>query len=95
MKVLRLSGKGILELRLSAMFYVTRDDTRGMGNSNITVDHDIKVSTLLFTRKLLVFCWRHDKFGDYIFPILPVLLNFSFFLFKREWQGSLWNLVSK
>lgn len=88
MQAVRPSGRTMRNPRLSATYHTSTDT----GGRNVTVNHDITVSWLFVTRKLLIFSFRHDKFGDYIFPILMVGLNVCFFFFRRGWQGSIWSL---
>jgi len=63
-----------------------------MRNPNFEID--IKVSWKFRLKKFLIFCFRKDKFGDYLFPFVPVILNLLFLLFKTEWQGSLRNIFN-
>lgn len=87
MQAIRLAGRSIRNPRLSAAYHVATGD----GGKNVTKDHDIRVSLWFVLRKLFVFCFRYDKFGDYIFPIFLVVLNVGFFLFASDWQCSIWN----
>jgi hypothetical protein len=86
-KVLRFPNKGIRELRLIADFYVMPENSQP-NDSNLSAHCDIVVSRGLFLWKFIIFCFRNDKFGDYLFPIALVLVNLYFFLFHKEWQGS-------
>jgi len=87
LSIFRFPGWPLTKLRLSVTFTSTGN---GNGDSpNFTVDHDIRVSRVFFLQKLISFCFTTDKFGDYLFPLIPVLFNICFFFFKPEWQGSL------
>ncbi|MEK6781704.1 MAG: hypothetical protein AABY93_08355 [Bacteroidota bacterium] len=90
--VTRFDPREFWNLRLSFTFYVTPKAPGQL--SNLTVDQDIVVSRFYFFKCLIVFCVQYDKFGDYLFPLVPVLLNFFFFFTKSEWQGSFKSLVS-
>jgi hypothetical protein len=87
----RLAGNRIRQLRIIATFYITRAD----GGQNMSMYHDILVSKTTFYSKFVRFCIRYDKFGDYIVPIVLVLVNMLFFIFKSEWQGSMQTLFVK
>jgi hypothetical protein len=87
LSIIRFKEWPLTKLRLSFTFTST-----GSGNGeqpNFNVDHDITFSRFFFLRKLVSFCLKGDKFGDYLFPIIPVLGNIAFFIFKSGWQGSL------
>lgn len=89
MQVVRPAGRSIRNPRLSALYYLPGED----GGKNVTANHDIKVSWWFVIGKLLIFSLRYDKFGDYIFPILLVVLNACFFLLLGDWQGSIRSLL--
>lgn len=54
----------------------------------INIKYDIELSRIYFVRKLISFCLKYDKFGDYLFPLIPVIAVIGCFIFKSEWQGS-------
>lgn len=89
MQAVRPSGRSMRNPRLSATYHTSTDT----GGTNVTANHDIAVNWWFVTMKLLIFSFRHDKFGDYIFPILLVGLNVYFFFFSMGWQGSIWSLL--
>jgi hypothetical protein len=89
LSVIRFPDWPLTKLRLSATFY-----SQG-AQQNFNVDYDIKVSKIFLLRKLLTFCVKLDKFGDYLFPLIPVLTNIFFFTFKTQWQGSFSHLFLK
>ncbi|MFZ1806226.1 MAG: hypothetical protein WAU36_03335 [Cyclobacteriaceae bacterium] len=88
--VVRLPGNTLRNLRLSANFY--RSTPKNADGStdmpNVTVNINIKISWIYFMRKLMIFSIKGDKFGDYVFPLVPVVANVLFFILKPEWQGS-------
>jgi hypothetical protein len=91
--VIRLSAWPLTQLRLSAHLNASkREGENDMPQFN--VEHDINVSRFLLFRKLIFFCIKYDKFGDYLFPIIPVFINLLFFLLKSEWQGSVNKIFS-
>lgn len=79
------------KLRLIFTFY-DRKPRDKQSPGNFSLDHNFTVSRLLFVQKLVIFCFKHDKFGDYLFPLIPVLVNLGFFVFASEWQGSIRSL---
>ncbi len=84
-------SQSLLELRMVANFYI---EFRRLNNSSdLQLAHSFRVSRLFFVRKLLRFCVAHDKFGDYLFPLVPVTVNLFLFLLNHEWQGSLHSLI--
>lgn len=87
----RASAKHYLKLKVVFTFY-DRNPANKQLHGNFSVEHDIHVSILFLLQKLMVFCFKHDKFGDYLFPLIPVLVNVCFFVFASEWQGSIWSL---
>jgi hypothetical protein len=92
--IVRFSPKYIRKLRLSFTFYTSITPEKGIQH-NFHVDHDIVVTRFLFLKNLIGFSLKGDKFGDYLFPILPIILNLGFFLFAFSWQGSLYSLCFK
>lgn len=55
--------------------------------------YQIRASRIFLIRTLIRYCVKYDTFGDYVFPIIPVVLNLYFIFAKGEWQGSFWNLI--
>lgn len=88
----RFGGNSIREVRIVATFVVTKPPPMHPGNM-VEIFHDIEVSRIALGLTLVKFCVRYDKFGDYLFPIVLVLANVLFFLFKSSWQGSLKNVL--
>lgn len=77
--------------------YVMRIELRTVLSTtshNKYFETNISVSLWYLIKRLIVFCLKHDKFGDYLFPFVPVILNLLFLLFKTEWQGSLRNIFN-
>lgn len=91
-KIIRLSGKSYLNLRLAPTFQRREKDASGktvLSNQNLNIYHDFKVSRFYFLRKFILFCTKREEFGDYLFPLLLVLINLCFFFFSKDWQGSI------
>ncbi|MEQ9219107.1 MAG: hypothetical protein RLO17_13750 [Cyclobacteriaceae bacterium] len=57
------------------------------------IHENLSVSWFYISRKFIYFCFKHDKFGDFIFPLIPVLVNIIFFLFNGDWQGGIQNYL--
>ena len=90
LKVLQLTPERPRELRLSQNFYrnVSQEERAQGKESRFSVEIEIKVTRLYIIGKMIWFSFRHDKFGDYIFPIIPLAANMMFFVFNDDWQGS-------
>lgn len=87
--VMRFEEKSLTKLTLSLTFYKTlKLDSETYANSNVTTRIEIKVPRLFIVRTLVLFCVKYDKFGDYLFPLIPGIVNLVFFFSKPEWQGS-------
>lgn len=84
-------SNSLTRLKIIFVFYDRSPSDKQM-HGNFEVAHEIKISLIVFWQKLTLFCFRHDKFGDYLFPLIPVLVNVCFFLFASEWQGSIRSL---
>ena len=78
-------NRSFLNLQLD-WSYNTQDDSRIR-----TVSSKKKVTPFYPILLFIWFCLRYDKFGDFLFPLIPVLLNLGFFLFNEDWQGSIHN----
>ena len=89
--ILRKSAKHYLSLKIAFTFY-DRNPANKQLHGNFTVENDIRIGLFFFLQRLLVFCFKHDKFGDYLFPLIPVLVNLCFFVFANDWQGSITSL---
>lgn len=50
--------------------------------------NEIPVNSSIVFRKWIWFALTRDKFGDYLFPLIPVLFFLGFFFLKHSWQGS-------
>lgn len=85
--VYRLPGLPLHKLRFSFSFNAAHRNSGTQGHQ-FSVDLDITVSRLIAFRKLVTFCIKYDKFGDYIFPLIPTAIVIIFFFFKTGWQGS-------
>lgn len=82
-KLSRLNMK--IEYRKSAT-----EEEKEMGSpGNKVVSKEVRVSYWYLLRKFLLFCIYKDKFGERVFPLIPVFVNLLFFLFKEDWQGGL------
>ncbi len=94
-KAIRLTNDPLRKVRLSITFYkeIPINNQNKSDHSNYTADFDFTVSRFYVLRKFISFCLKHDKFGDVVFPVFPVITNLTFLLFKSDWQGSLWNLL--
>jgi hypothetical protein len=79
-------NNSLVKLKLSAVYQIII--LIGNRQQQHNIDIDIKVSRLYFLRKVLIFCFKYDKFGDYLFPLIPVITVVGCFIFKSEWQGS-------
>ncbi len=90
----RLGNRDLLHLRLVATFYITKEIEGMRPGNNLSAQCDIVVARTTFIRRLLIFCLKYDKFGDYLFPIIPIGINFMFFVTKSTWQGSLQSLIA-
>jgi hypothetical protein len=81
----------LLKLTIKVRFYIS---FRARNRSpELEVSHDITVPRYFLWFKVAGYCLTRDKFGDYIFPFLPILLNLLFFLFRPSWQGSASSLL--
>lgn len=87
----RLPNWPLHRLRLVFAFHASHRASSTQSNQ-FSVEYDITVSRLLAVRKLVVFSVKYDKFGDYLFPLVPVVLAVYFFIFKHDWQGSMASL---
>jgi hypothetical protein len=91
--IIRSSNTALRNLKLMLTFYrakkIREDDF-----PNFTVDQEIEVSRRFIFRTILIYCIKYDKFGDYLFPFIPIAINLIFFFTKREWQGSIFSLFS-
>lgn len=88
-KANRLGNNSLLNVRLSATFHINKQDQYlGPSPTQFTAYLDITIPRSYFLRKLFIYSFKHDKFGDYLFPIIPIITNVLFFLLKPEWQGS-------
>jgi hypothetical protein len=85
----RLPGWPMTRIRLAATF-ASSGRARMNDHTNYFENHDITVSWFYVLRKLIKFSLKEDKFGDYLFPFIPVIINALFFLLKRDWQGSIY-----
>lgn len=93
-RIHRFPGNHLTQLRIIVAFQT--DQVFGDNQSNnINEHHDFEVSKLFLTKKLVIFCLKYDKFGDYVFPLIPIFINTGFFLLKTEWQGGLYSLWLK
>jgi hypothetical protein len=90
--IIRHAGNSIRHLKLSVNFHRSQPKL-GSIIYDFTVDYDIVVSRQYFLKKLIVFSLKYDKFGDYLFPIIPIVINLAIFLSHSEWQGSFRNLL--
>lgn len=88
--VTRFAHDPLKKLRVVSTFSTT--DAVTNSPKNIDLIHDFETTTFYIFKKLIRFCIKYDKFGDYLFPIIPVLVNLSFFVFASEWQGSIKSL---
>lgn len=79
-KIIKFSSKILRKLRLSVTFYRSRRevDNEKINHDNFSAVHDFHVSRIYVLRKLLVFSFKHDKFGDYVFPLIPIIINLLF-----------------
>lgn len=83
--LLRKSRLHLRKLWIEAQVELVKDDgTKEM----VSIKYDIELSRIYFMRKLISFCLKYDKFGDYLFPLIPVIAVVVCFIFKLEWQGS-------
>lgn len=87
--ITRFDAATYRKLNLSFSLYTIEVDNT---KSSFEVVHKITVSSLLFSKILIIFCVKYDKFGDYLFPLVLVVLNIIFFIFRPEWQGSFYSL---
>lgn len=94
LSVIRFPDWPLTQLRLSATFQASGREGKN-DNAQFGVDHDIKVSRFFVLKKLILFCIKYDKFGDYLFPLIPVLTVLGFFFFKLDWQGSFFSIFIK
>lgn len=88
--VTRFPHNPMTKLRLIARF--STSDSLPNGSNSFDSVCDFETSKLYIFKKMVRFCVKYDKFGDYLFPLLPVLVNVCFFVFASEWQGSIWSL---
>ncbi|MEP1094036.1 MAG: hypothetical protein ABJG78_02940 [Cyclobacteriaceae bacterium] len=70
-----------------------REDHSTSQSNRISIEK--KVSLQLVLRKTIWFCIKYDKFGDYIFPFIPILANTLFFFLSSKWQGGFYELILK
>lgn len=54
----------------------------------------LKVSRLFVWWVGLRYSIKYDKFGDYVFPLIPVVVNVTYFFSAKEWQGSFFQLFN-
>lgn len=85
------ASSGLRDLKLTGYFQGSgRQDANDQ--QQFSVDYQITVSKTYVFAKLVKFCVKYDKFGDYLFPLVPVVSVFLFFLLKSDWQGSFYSL---
>ena len=89
--VVRLSNWPLTRLRLIVNFNASGRKGKE-DQAQFSEYHDILLSRFYVIRKLISFSIKEDKFGDYLFPLVAVLLNVGFFLLKKEWQGSVYQI---
>jgi len=94
LNITRQAGWPLTRLNLSAGFCASGREGKD-DQEQFYVDYEISLSRLFIFRKFILFSIKFDKFGDYLFPLIPVLVNVGFFFFKSEWQGSFQSLVLK
>lgn len=94
LRFVRFSEWPLTKLRLAASFQ-SRTDQSLNETPSFSIDHDIHVPRIYQWYRLIMFSVKYDKFGDYLFPLIPVLINFYFFTVKTEWQGSFYHLFLK
>lgn len=91
--VVQLENWPMTKYRLSITFQSSREPGSN-DMSTHSVEHEIHVSRFFLCRKVLVFSTKYDSFGDYLFPLVPALVNLFLFLVKATWQGSIQNLIN-
>ncbi len=88
---IRFEGRGIRSIRLVANFQSSKAAPNT--DNNFYATHDLTVSVSFFLRNFILFCVKYDKFGDYLFPFVPIGVNTIFFFAKGDWQGSFHKLI--
>lgn len=83
--LIRNSSSQLRKLRISTRLEVVENEAN---REVVDTYYDIRLSRIYFMRKLISFCLKYDKFGDYLFPLIPVIAVVFCFIFKSEWQGS-------
>lgn len=91
MRVVQL-GTSIAKLRLTAKLHSSIPIS--IEGNTFTTDIDISIPWRFYIRKLFWYSVRHDKFGDYLFPMIPVFINFLMFFLKSDWQGGFKSILS-
>jgi hypothetical protein len=87
----RASATHYRSLILNANFYLEKP--MEFIGSNFTAKLPVTIPLLYIVRKFLTFSFKHDKFGDYVLPLILVLINFSLFLVLKTWKGGFYALV--
>lgn len=88
--IIRFAHNPLRKLRVVATFSTTDSLTNNFKNFDLV--HDFETTRFYILKKMVRFCIKYDKFGDYLFPLVPVLLNLGFFVFAKDWQGSIRSL---
>jgi hypothetical protein len=90
----RFDATEFRKIRLDAQFYINQPIRENNAGNNLSSAIDIKLSRFFFIKKLIIFCVRYDKFGDYLLPIVPLFINLAFFFCRSSWPGSLTALAN-
>jgi len=89
LKVIRFNPKERRKIKLSQTFYkrLSEEERQQNVHQNFNIEIDLNLSRFFLFRKFFWYCVKHDKFGDYLFPLLLCIANLSFFVFSTQWQG--------
>lgn len=90
--IVRTESSAYRRLRISFDLRFTNEISNRQ--SSLIVNHDFKVSRLFVLKHIFIFCFKHDKFGDYLFPLFLVVANIFLTIFLSGWQGSIKSIFS-